>query len=699
MSPSATDNASWYDDPLRILDELQRDHRHTTTTPTLRGYQDIRLLQRGGQGTVYTAVQQSTRRRVAVKVLFENAVAQVPGRRRFEREIDVVAALEHPGIVRVYDGGVTPEGLMFFVMEYVEGQSLDESIRDGHVPALRDRLQLFAKICEAVGHAHQHGVIHRDLKPSNIRIDRHGQPRILDFGIAKAAGPAAGGAVTVTGQFLGTLAYASPEQIQGDPAKVDVRSDVYALGILLHELLLGERPYSCSGGIADAVRAIAEDTHTPPSKRRRRQAGAVPEGGLDDELDTIVLTALAKDPERRYQSAAALRQDVLNYLAGLPLDAKRDSTAYLLRKMLSRHKLAVAAGVAVVILGLAGTVVLLFMYHRSVTETAKANQIKIFLEDTLSSVEPLGEGREVTVHEALDEAVHWVEITLADQPEIEAALRHTIGNSYRSLGLLQAAEDQLQRALDIRLQLWGRRHLDVAASLNSLALLRRDQQQLDSAEQLARESLGLRQQLLGEDHLETTNNLLNLGRILAAQGRTRDARALYEQALDLRVRWLGHDHQDVAMCLYGLGELLAADGRLERAIALHREALDLRRAVLHSRHPDLARSALALGRLLNEHGRPEAAEPLIVEGRRIRQAVLPVEHWRIAEATALLGDCLTRLQRFDEARALLPAACDQITAARGTDSAEARHCRQQLRRLSGARQSIEPPGPAPWNPD
>lgn len=351
------------------------------------GYTIRRVLGRGGQAVVYEAVQASTRRRVALKVVRLGSRDAARRLRRFDREIDLVSNLRHPLIVTVFDSGITSEGDPYLVMEYIEGSPIAHHEREpvGHT------LARFQRVCEAVRHAHQHGVVHRDLKPSNILVDAQGLPRVLDFGLATTIDPRDAQDLTRSGEFLGTPIYAAPEQLRDGASNSDVRTDVYALGTILYELLTGIHPFGPHSALADLVKGILENDPTPPSARVIE---------LDDEIDTIVLKAMAKEPERRYPSVDALHADIGRYLSGEPIDAKRDSRWYVLRKSVRRHRWAVASAVGLMVLLLAFGTVMSALYRRA-DETSRQ------LATTLATRE-------------LD---HAIELTRADNlPAAEALL-------------------------------------------------------------------------------------------------------------------------------------------------------------------------------------------------------------------------------------------------------------------------------------
>jgi predicted Ser/Thr protein kinase len=318
------------------------------TCPPIPGYRVHAELHRGGQGTVYHAVQESTRRDVAIKVLRRTAFPVQRDADRFQREVQILAQLKHPGIVTIHDSGTADEQ-HYFVMDYIAGMRLDDYVAE-HQLSPRAILELFAAICDAVNAAHLKGVLHRDLKPSNILVDAQGQPHILDFGLAKLVGDEAADEamrqMTVTGQFFGSLPWASPEQAAADPARIDLRTDIYSLGVLLYQMLAGRFPYDVTGSTQAVIDRILTAEPAPLANASDHT--------LNRDVETIVLKCLQKDPSRRYETAGELARDVRRYLAGDPIDARRDSTFYVLRKTLWRHRVATAVTAAVVVLACVG---------------------------------------------------------------------------------------------------------------------------------------------------------------------------------------------------------------------------------------------------------------------------------------------------------------------------------------------------------
>lgn len=324
---------------------------------SIPGYRLLKEIHRGGQGVVYLAIQEATRRKVAIKVMREGPFAGEHDLARFEREVQVLAQLNDPHIVTIHDSG-SCGGCCYFVMDYVAGLPLDQHVKLMELTVL-DRLGLFATVCEAVNTAHLRGVIHRDLKPGNIRVDPQGVPKVLDFGLAKLTGDENGSEestvtqMTMTGQFVGSIPWASPEQALGESNKIDVRTDVYSLGVILYQLLVGEFPYKVDGSLRDVLDSIAKVEPVRPSLRAK---------GIHSEVDAIVLKALSKSRAGRYQTAGELGRDVRRFLAGEAIEAKRDSAWYLLQKSMQRYWLQslVASGFLVLVLAFAVTMTLMF---------------------------------------------------------------------------------------------------------------------------------------------------------------------------------------------------------------------------------------------------------------------------------------------------------------------------------------------------
>lgn len=348
-------------------------------TLTVPGYDIDGELHRGAQGVVFKAHQQSTNRKVALKVLYHESGTSLRMRQRFVREIELAAQLRHPNVVTIFDSGETEDGRLYFAMEFVDGPRLDaraaslaKETRGAPAEYRRRSLKLFDAICAGVAHAHQQGVIHRDLKPGNILLGSDGEPKVLDFGLAKATDADVNSRFaldTIAGSFMGTIAYASPEQTRGNPDGIDTRSDVYALGVLLHELVTGRLPYDVTGSLSDGINNVLQAQPETPMRWRlpEKSGGAWP---VDRDLETIILKALAKEPVRRYQTVGALREDVGHYLAGRPITARRDSRTYVFSRHARRHRRTIA--VSLVLLASAATIYVLSQRLFTAQEVARS---------------------------------------------------------------------------------------------------------------------------------------------------------------------------------------------------------------------------------------------------------------------------------------------------------------------------------------
>jgi eukaryotic-like serine/threonine-protein kinase len=647
------------------------------------GYDVLREIHHGGQGVVYQALQRSTRRKVAIKVMRDGPFASPAEQARFEREIQVLGQLNHPSIVAIHDSGQVG-GCQYFVMDYVSGQPLDVWIASGR-HSIATILRVFGQICVAVNAAHLRGIIHRDLKPGNIRVDEQGAPHVLDFGLAKVALPGAASdaaAMTLTGQFVGSLPWASPEQAEGVPGKLDLRTDVYSLGVILYQMLTGKFPYDVVGNMRDVLDRIIRVEPQRPSTIWP---------AIDDEVETIVLKCLAKQRERRYQSAGELARDIARYLAGEPIEAKRDSTPYLVRKYLRKYRLPAAISAAflmIIVVGLIGSLTFWRQAtiartqaeerrtaaqtsqekaeaeaRRADTEAARAREqaavaqsVNQLLNDMLARA---NRGREhgnpnITVREVMDAAARELETGASRyEPQVEAALHATLGQTYRALGLFEKAKAHLEAALTQAEALYGRESLAVADMLESLCLLRMDssRNRFANARELAEESLATRRRLLGSEHPAVATALHNLGTLLSEEPLT--ARSYLTEALAMRRRLLGDASLEVAETMVSLGRVSIVAGEWDTAEQLLRDALALRRGLLQEDDVEIAINLNELGDLLAYRGDAALAEPVYRDALALFRKFLGNEHPLVGMAANHLGIICRKLGALDEAEPLL----------------------------------------------
>ncbi len=639
-----SDHPAWYADDASLVDCLRNASPHWGRAPHIPGYEHLLQIQRGGQGVIYRALHRATGRTVAIKVLLEGTLASESNRLRFEREFDAVARLRHPDIVSVYDRGTTADGLCYYAMEYVEGVPIgDPAVREAR--SLREILALVARIADAVQHAHQRGIIHRDLKPGNIVIDPEGNPHILDFGLAKLVesniADVSGPSFSQTGEFLGSLAWASPEQLDLQPDRVDSRTDVYSLGVILYQLLTGLRPYPQHRTFREIFEAISVASPTPPRQLRP---------DLPDDVSTIVLRCLAKEPARRYQTPGDLAEDLRCFLAGKPINAKRDRTGYVLRKLIARHP--GAAGLAsllfLMIVGFAVT--MSFLYQRATSaermarqnleearmEAAKSDAVRDFMTGMLSQADPNIRGRpSLTVRELLDAATRSIQDRFAGHPEIEAEVRQSIGLAYLSLGHLEEAEQNLQRALDLKVPLVGRGSAEVADVLTGLARVRLERRDYSEGERLLLEALDTYRRELGAQSVPVADCLVQLADLRQAQFRFDEALAHLDEARTIYLASMAPDADPVIETLLMKGVVHLVQRRLDRARDILEEALSLLRQ-RNSNDRTLLIDVLArLGLVQLNRQAFEQAEALLTEAIQLQREVYGNEHPHLA---ALLTD-------------------------------------------------------------
>jgi tetratricopeptide (TPR) repeat protein/tRNA A-37 threonylcarbamoyl transferase component Bud32 len=587
---------------------------------TFPGYEVVRIIRRGAQGIVYEAIQQRTNRRVAIKLIYSGDIAS--HRVRFEREVQALGRFAHPCIVNIHDSVATGDRA-YFVMDYVDGASVDEYLKS-HVLSVRSILELFAAIGDAVNAAHLQGVIHRDLKPGNIRIDASGTPRILDFGLAKTLSPGTGqgqdDVLTQTGQFVGSLPWASPEQTQRGEEGIDIRTDVYSLGVMLYHALTLEFPYTVTGN----MRAVVDNICTQEPKRPRGLRA-----DIDDEVETIVLKCLAKERSRRYQTAGELIRDLMRYLAGEPIEAKRDSTLYWLRKTMRRHRLPVAVAGGLILLLALFAVMITVLYkqveqqrdealaarqaeaiarQRSETEAVKAVQVQVFLREMLRSASPFADDADISMLEALNGAAQRIDAQPMEDPQVAAGIRHALSIGYQGVGAYAEAEAQLREAdriLSVRLT---DDHADVLLVRQELAKLLQRRGALDDAEALAQEVADAFERMHGLDHPDTLASAFALAWIWYSQGRFAEAETLTQSVLQRQRKLLGPQSGKTLETMSGLGSIYKALGRLADAEALLREALASYEATVGPTHAQTQAAITNLATVLQDQGKLDEAE-------------------------------------------------------------------------------------------
>lgn len=549
-----------------LLDEIRGavgPHDAPGGAPAIEGYDDLVEMHRGGQGVVYRATRAGAASGpVAIKVLLGGRFASARDRFRFEREIEVASSLEHPNIVTVIDSGLTADGHLFCVMPFVDGLHLDEWVRR-HPGDIASRVALFARIVEPVAYAHRHGVVHRDLKPANLLVDEKGEPHVLDFGLAMSANERRLEAerLTITGQFLGTLAYAAPEQFRAAGPPAGPASDVHALGVCLYEMLTGVNPY-------------ADASPTDGHERREAPDPKALDRSLPEDLRTIVRTALAPDPSRRYASAEWLARDLARYREGRPIEAERESPWRVLRTIVARYRVPIAISAAFVVVVGIGVALLVREKIRTGDEERRAELIQSVFNDILQATSPQRMGAEARVTDVLRESARRIESTLDRAPDAQAAVQFAIGETFARSMQYERAVEHLELALERYREIEGAA-LETARCLARLGIMHASRGRGEAIECLE-ESLAIRRRVLGQRDPLVAATTCDLGVAYESLADGADpvrAASLYETAVDALERTALADSRLLARARFYLARSRARDGREAEALALFREAV------------------------------------------------------------------------------------------------------------------------------
>jgi serine/threonine-protein kinase len=611
-------------------------------------YRIVRLLGEGGMGVVYLAERDDLGNLAAIKIL-RDAWLSPARRERFLSEQRSLAQLNHPCIARLYDADTLADGTPWFAMEYVDGLPFTEYCRRRDA-SIRERLQSFRSVCEAVQHAHQHAIIHRDLKPSNILVKADGTVKLLDFGISKQLdGPDKPVDQTVTGLRLMTPAYAAPEQVRGGP--VGVYTDVYSLGAILYELLAGRLPFDLAGLTpSQAATAIVDGEPQKPSAVAKAAAGKAAWA----DLDVLCLTAMHKDPGRRYPSVEALIRDIGHYLNGEPLEARTDSVRYRLGKFAGRHRrsLSVAAMVFIAIVALVAffTVRLAAARQRTLAAAARTERIQTFMLNLFGD-QAAGPADSLRVVTLLDRGVEQARL-LDREPAVEAALYQTLGGLYLKLGKLERSDALLSLALERRRAIFGREHAEVAESLVALGQLRVDQARLADAGKLVREGLEMSRRTLSPNDPALARAQAALGRVLEHRGDYKQAAAALEEAVRMQ-SGPGGKASDLAASLSELANTQFYAGNYASSDALNRRVLAMHQQIYGGRHPLIADDYLNLASIQNNLGHYAEAEAFDRQAVDINRSWYGNDHPETGASLNYLGQALVMEGRYDEAEDML----------------------------------------------
>jgi len=650
-------------------------------------YHLLQPIGQGGMGEVWLAEQQRpVRRRVAIKLIKAGMdTREVVA--RFESERQALALMDHPAIAKVFDAGSTPLGRPYFAMEYVPGMPITDYC-DEHKLTLRQRLELFVAVCDGVQHAHQKAILHRDLKPSNIlvsEVDGKPAPRIIDFGVAKATVQrlTADTMFTRAGAIIGTPGYMSPEQADSAGVYVDTRTDVYSLGVVLYELLVGVLPLDFSKREEDVPRPSTRlrtlGDRTGITAQNRGADGPTLARQLRGDVDAISLKALEKDRSRRYATPSELAADIGRYFRHEPVLARRAGAGYRARKYIRRHRVGVAVAATAALLLLSAAVAQTLALRRVTRERDRADRIAQFMTGIFQVSDPNArQGNDVRAREILDKASKDIETGLAKDPELQTQMMDVMAQAYKGIILYPRAESLLAHALEIRRRTLGPNNPDTLKSMYDLADTLNGEGRYREAEKLCRDTIDARRRVLGSEHRDTLTSIWLLGWILDRAGRDPEAEKLNRRLLEVASRAFGPQDPLSVKAENGLAVNLLGENKFSEAEKGFREVLEVYRRTFSSDDPHVLFGMGNLAEVLSAEGKLAEAEKLDQDARQAFRRTFGPEHPRTLYVSGYLAEVLTKEERYAEAERLCRDTLEVYRKVRGPEHVETLHFTDDL---------------------